>query len=71
MKKEHKFSLFYILLAVWAVLLIQSYIASMFAFQVIPYSQFLTLLKAGKITEVAVTANQIQGRMKTDGAAAG
>jgi cell division protease FtsH len=43
----------------------------MFAYQVVPYSQFLTLLKTGKISEVAVTANQIQGKMKVDGAAAG
>ena len=71
MERKHKFSIWYVLLGVWVVLIIQSYIASMFAFQVIPYSQFLALLKAGKITEVAVTANQIQGRMKTDGAAAG
>jgi cell division protease FtsH len=43
----------------------------MFAYQVVPYSQFLTLLKTGKISEVAVTANQIQGKMKVDGATAG
>ena len=69
MERKHKFSIWYVLLGVWVVLIIQSYIASMFAYQVIPYSQFLGLLKAGKITEVAVTANQIQGRMKADGAA--
>ena len=68
MKKEHKFSLWYVLLGIWVVLIVQNYIASMYAAQVIPYSQFLTLLKAGKVTEVAVTANQIQGKMKVDGA---
>jgi len=67
MKKEHKFSLFYILLAVWAVLLIQSYIASMMSSQVIPYSQFLKLLKEGKVSEVAITANRIEGKMKVEG----
>jgi cell division protease FtsH len=41
----------------------------MFAAQIIPYSQFLNLLKAGKIVDVAVTANQIQGKMKVDGGA--
>jgi hypothetical protein len=34
----------------------------MLAHQVIPYSQFLSLLKNGKITEVAVTADQIQAK---------
>jgi len=68
-EKHHKFSIWYVLLGVWAVLIIQSYIASMFAAQIIPYSQFLNLLKAGKIVDVAVTANQIQGKMKVDGGA--
>ena len=62
MEKHHKFSIWYVFLGVWAVLIIQSYIASMFAAQMIPYSQFLDLLKAGKIVEVAVTANQIRAR---------
>jgi len=68
MEKHHKFSIWYVLLGIWVVLIIQSYIASMFAQQIIPYSQFLALLKEGKISEVAVTANQIQGKLR-DGAA--
>jgi cell division protease FtsH len=68
MEKHHKFSIWYVLLGVWVVLIIQSYIASIFAAQIIPYSQFLSLLKAGKIVEVAVTANQIEGKMKVEGA---
>jgi len=67
MEKKHKFSIWYVLLGIWVVLIVQSYIASMFAYQVIPYSHFLSLLKAGKISEVAVSANQIQGKMKVDG----
>jgi len=54
-------------LGVWAVLLIQNYIAAMFAISTIPYSQFLNLLKENKVAEVAITANQIQGKMKEDG----
>jgi len=71
MEKRQQFSIWYVLLGVWVVLIVQSYISSMFATQVIPYSQFLSLLKTGKITEVAVTANQIQGKMKVDASAAG
>ena len=67
MEKQHKFSVWYIMLAIWGVLLIQNYIASMFAVQVIPYSQFLKLLKENKIAEVAITANQIQGKLIEDG----
>jgi cell division protease FtsH len=71
MEKHHKFSIWYVLVGIWVVLIVQSYISAMLAFQVIPYSQFLALLKTGKITEVAVTANQIQGKMKVDGTPAG
>ena len=67
MKKEHKFSFFYIFLAVWAVLLIQNYLASVLSSQVIPYSQFLKLLKEGNISEVAISANRIEGKMKVEG----
>ncbi|MEN6320910.1 MAG: ATP-dependent zinc metalloprotease FtsH [Syntrophaceae bacterium] len=68
MEKHHKFSIWYVLIGIWIVLIAQSYISSMFAVQTIPYSQFLSLLKTGKIVEVAITANQIQGKMKVDGA---
>jgi len=67
MEKRQKFSIWYVFIGIWAVLLIHSYIASMLASQMIPYSQFLDLLKNGKIAEVAVTANQIEGKMKVDG----
>jgi cell division protease FtsH len=68
MEKQHKFSLWYVILGIWVVLIVQNYIASMYAAQVIPYSQFLSLLKAGKVAEIAISANQIQGKMKVDGA---
>jgi cell division protease FtsH len=70
MKKHYKFSIWYVLLGVWVVVIAQSYLSSMFAVQTIPYSQFLALLKSGKIVEVAITANQIQGKMKVDGSVA-
>jgi cell division protease FtsH len=38
----------------------------MFAIKTIPYSEFLKLLKEGKITEVAISTNQIQGAHKAD-----
>ena len=67
MQKHYKFSLWYVVLGIWVVLIVQNYIASMYAVQIIPYSQFLSLLKAGKVTEIAVSANQIQGKMRVDG----
>ena len=67
MEKQHKFSVFYILIGVWVVLIVQSYIASMFAVKTIPYSQFMTMLKTGKVTEIAVSLDKIQGKMKGAG----
>jgi len=66
MEKHHKFSIWYILLAFWLVLIIQNYISTVMAIKTIPYSQFLGLVKDGKVTELAITENQIQGTMKTD-----
>ncbi|MFZ7112474.1 MAG: ATP-dependent zinc metalloprotease FtsH [Desulfatiglandales bacterium] len=69
MEKHHKFSIWYILLGVWAVLIIQNYLHSAFAIKIIPYSEFLTLLKEHKVAELAISSNQIQGRLvSVDGA---
>ena len=67
MEKHHKFSIWYVLFGVWIVLIIQSYLSSFFAIKTIPYSQFLQLLKEDKIAEVAISANQIQGKIKSEG----
>ncbi|HPC47924.1 MAG TPA: ATP-dependent metallopeptidase FtsH/Yme1/Tma family protein, partial [Deltaproteobacteria bacterium] len=66
MEKHHKFSIWYVLIGIWVVLLAQNYIAHVMAVKIIPYSQFMTLLKEGRITEIAVGENQIQGKMKDD-----
>ncbi len=64
MEKHHKFSIWYVLLAIWFVLIIQNYLGSAFAIKTIPYSEFLKLLKENKVIEVAIGANQIQGKIK-------
>jgi cell division protease FtsH len=63
MQKHHRFSIWYVILAIWGVLLIHNLLVSAFAIETIPYSQFLRLLKEQKITEVAISENQIEGRM--------
>ena len=67
MEKKYKFSIWYILLGIWVVFLIQSVLSSAFAVRTIPYSEFLNLLKQNQITEVAISANRIQGKMNVDG----
>ncbi len=63
MEKHHQFSLWYVLLGVWAVLIIQNILFHFFSIETIPYSKFLDLVHEGKIAEVAISQNQIQGRM--------
>ncbi|MDY7031057.1 MAG: ATP-dependent zinc metalloprotease FtsH [Thermodesulfobacteriota bacterium] len=67
MKRHHRFSIWYVILGIWIVLIAQNYISSMMAIRVIPYSQFLTLLKENKVSEVAISLNQIQGKLIDDG----
>jgi cell division protease FtsH len=62
-EKRHKFSLWYVLIGIWVVLIFQSYLSSLFAVQSVPYSEFLGLLEEGRVTELAVSENEIQGVM--------
>jgi len=71
MEKHHKFSIWYVVLGIWVVLLIQNYLGSALAIKTIPYSQFLSLLKENKVTEVAITQNQIQGKLILNGSETG
>jgi len=64
MEKHQKFSMWYVLLGVWVVLIIQNMLFSALSVQVIPYSEFLKALTENRVAEVAITANQIQGRLK-------
>lgn len=64
MEKHHRFSIWYVLLGVWVVLLLHNLIFTAFAVKMIPYSKFLDYVREGKVAELAITANQIQGRLK-------
>ena len=55
MEKKHTFSIWYVLIGIWGVLLVQSSISSMLAVKTIPYSQFMNALKQGKVTEIAIS----------------
>ena len=62
MEKQYKFSIWYVLLGIWVVLIVHNLLVSAFAIKTIPYSEFLTLLKEDKVIEVAIRADQIQAR---------
>ncbi len=64
MEKQHKFSVWYVLIAVWIVLILQNMIIQMFAVERVPYSDFVKALQEGRVLEVAITEDRIQGKMK-------
>ena len=68
MEKQHKFSIWYVLLGVWVVLLIQNYLSTTLSITTIPYSEFLKLVKGQKVTEVAIGQDVIEGRRIDSGA---
>ncbi|MDH3329640.1 MAG: ATP-dependent zinc metalloprotease FtsH [Desulfobulbaceae bacterium] len=66
MKKHYKFSIWYFIIGIWLVLIMQNYLSSSFAVKTIPYSEFVLYLEQGKIAEVAISENQIQGRLNPE-----
>ena len=50
-------------LGVWLVLIIHNLLYSAFSVETIPYSEFLQMVKNGRVAEVAISQNQIQGRL--------
>jgi cell division protease FtsH len=67
MEKHHKFSVWYVLLGIWVVLIVHNILFSALSIKTIPYSDFLKALEEDRVSEVAITSNQIQGRMKGAG----
>jgi cell division protease FtsH len=62
MKKETQYHAWYWIAAMAGVMLIQTVFASYTQIAQIPYSEFQNDLKAGKIAEVRVSGNYIQGK---------
>ncbi|GJL56768.1 MAG: ATP-dependent zinc metalloprotease FtsH [Nitrospirales bacterium] len=65
-QKQTQFSIVYLLLAFWALILLQE---AYFAFQhldEVPYSQFKTWVTDDKVDEVAITDQTIKGKLKPD-----
>ncbi len=65
-EQHHKVSIWYVIIGIWVVLILQNYLASTYTIETIPYSQFVQKLKQGKIIEVSITEKKIQGLMKSE-----
>jgi cell division protease FtsH len=64
MNKKHVWHAWYFLAAIFGVIVLQQLWAANQAVQVIPYSEFLDDLKGGKIAQVRVSGDYIQGNFK-------
>jgi cell division protease FtsH len=63
MKKQHRFSIWYAIIGMWAVLFLHNMIAGSLTVKNIPYSEFVKAVKEGRVSEIAISENEIQGRM--------
>ncbi|SKA24900.1 ATP-dependent zinc metalloprotease FtsH [Consotaella salsifontis] len=64
MTKQTKFHTWYWIAAIFAILAIEYVIGTATTVATIPYSQFQQLLHEGKVAEIGVSDNFIQGRLK-------
>jgi cell division protease FtsH len=65
--KKISFSIWYVILAVWAVILVHDFIHALQRIEELPYSEFKTLVANGKVGEVSVSSHALTGKLKPDG----
>jgi len=64
--KKISFSIWYVFLAIFAIILVHDFIVATQKLEELPYSEFKTLLAAGKVTEVTVTHQRVTGKLKLE-----
>ena len=64
--KKISFSIWYVVLAIFAVILVHDFIVATQKLEELPYSEFRTLLAAGKVAEATVTQQRVTGKLKLD-----
>ena len=65
MQNTNRSKLLIIIGGIWLVVMLLNSLSSNTAMKTLAYSEFLKLAKEGKVSEVAVTDNVIQGIMLT------
>ncbi|BDD85824.1 ATP-dependent zinc metalloprotease FtsH [Desulfofustis limnaeus] len=65
MHQNTKFNIWYLLAAVWGVLLLQNLIFDQFRPQVIAYSDFIKAVTEDRVIEIAIGQDRISGKMRT------
>jgi len=69
--KQKQFSIWYVLIAIWGLMLFQVVVTPFLNPTEIPYSEFKASVTAGKVEEVSISSTIIHGRMKPEQAQAG
>ena len=64
MDKKTKFNIWYLFIALWGVVILHSVWMQATGIERIPYSQFQSYLNDGRIAEIRITQNYIQGTLK-------
>jgi cell division protease FtsH len=64
MNKATKFNIWYFFLAIWGVILVHGVWVRATQIQEIPYSQFQQYLAAGRVAEIRISQNHINGTLK-------
>jgi len=65
--KKISFSIWYVLLAIWAVILVHDFISAPEKIEELPYSEFKALVLGGKVAEVAVGHQTLTGKLNQEG----
>ncbi len=65
MEKKHQFNFWYLVAAVAAVMMFQSWLISTRTVEQVSYSRFLELLRGGQIEQVVVLENSLRGDLAT------
>lgn len=64
MQKKLQFSLWYFVFALLAVFTLHDLWVQVRSVEPVPYSEFQRMVKAGEVSEIAITENAIQGTLK-------
>jgi cell division protease FtsH len=63
MDKKTRLNIYFIIVAIWGVLILQYFISSTYQPIVLPYSEFQKGIKDGRISEITITSNTISGQV--------
>jgi cell division protease FtsH len=66
--KKISFSIWYVVLAIIAIILVHDFIVATQKLEELPYSEFRTLVEAGKVAEVTLTHQRVTGKLRPEDA---